>query len=107
MTIPLNIRSGPARDADASPDQLAVLLLTPLRRQSDGGTRTFEALRAYIDAECNHSSAAHALGVGRHTMERRVRAAEELLGCPLRACLPELDVALRLEERNLSGTRFA
>lgn len=74
-------------------------LLLPLRGQSDGGFGLFQTLRAYIDAECNHSSAAHLLGVGRHTIERRVRVAEELLGCPLRACLPELDLALRLEDQ--------
>jgi hypothetical protein len=73
-------------------------LLLPLRSQSDGGMGLFQALRAYIDAECNHSSAAHSLGVGRHTVERRVRIAEELLGRSLRTCLPELDVALRLED---------
>jgi hypothetical protein len=31
-------------------------------------------------------------------VESRLRTAEQLLGQPLRTCLPELDVALALEE---------
>jgi sugar diacid utilization regulator len=73
-------------------------LLTPLRSRADEGMGLFQALRAYLDAECNRSSAAAALGVDRHTVESRLRIAEKLLGRPLRTCLPELDVALRLEE---------
>jgi PucR-like helix-turn-helix protein len=55
-------------------------------------------LRAYIDAECNRSSAASALGTGRHTVGSRLRAAEVLLGRPVHTCLAEIDVALRLED---------
>jgi DNA-binding PucR family transcriptional regulator len=55
-------------------------------------------LRAYIDAECNATSAAPLLKIGRHTVESHVRTAEELLGRPLRTCLSELNVALCMDE---------
>jgi PucR C-terminal helix-turn-helix domain/GGDEF-like domain len=72
--------------------------LIPLRSQSDGGTALRRTLRAYINAECNATSAASPLNVGRHTVESRIRTAERLLGRPLRVCISVLDVALRLED---------
>lgn len=72
--------------------------LMPLGSQRDGGAKLRRTLRTYIDLECNATSAAHGLQVGRHTVESRVHAAERLIGSTLRQCLPELDVALRLEE---------
>jgi PucR C-terminal helix-turn-helix domain len=72
--------------------------LVPLRTQSDKGTKLRHTLRAYIDSDCNATSAAHGLRIGRHTVEYRIHAAEQLFGCVLRTCLPELDVALQLEE---------
>lgn len=72
--------------------------LVPLGSQRDGGAKLRRTLRTYIDLECNATSAAHALQVGRHTVESRVHTAERLIGSTLRECLPELDVALRLEE---------
>jgi len=55
-------------------------------------------LRALIDAECNRRAAAAALDIDRHTVESRLRTAERLLGRTLHTCLPELDIALHLEE---------
>jgi hypothetical protein len=72
--------------------------LIPLRGQRDGGVALRQTLRAYIDLECNATSAGHALQVGRRAINRRVCAAERLIGCPLHECLAELDVALRLAE---------
>jgi hypothetical protein len=72
--------------------------LLPLSTQSDGGAKLRRTLRTYIDLECNATSAAHSLKVGRHTVENRVHTAERLIASTLRDCLPELDVALRLEE---------
>lgn len=72
--------------------------LVPLGSQRDGGAKLRRTLRTYIDLECNATSAAHPLQVGRHTVESRVHTAERLIGSTLRECLPELDVALRLEE---------
>jgi sugar diacid utilization regulator len=73
-------------------------LLTPLRSRPDGGVPLLETLRAYIDAECNGSSAASMLKVRRQTVTTRLRLAEELLGRELRSCLATLDVALCLAE---------
>ncbi len=77
--------------------------LIPLRGQRDGGVALRQTLRAYIDLECNATSAAHALQVGRRAINRRVCAAERLIGCPLHECLAELDVALRLAELERGG----
>ena len=70
----------------------------PLAGRSDMDARLRKTLRAYIEAECNATSAASALGVGRHTVVTRIRLSERLLGRPLRTCLAELDLALRLDE---------
>jgi DNA-binding PucR family transcriptional regulator len=82
--------------------------LAPLRSYKDGGVGLLQTLRALIDAECNRRAAATALDIDRHTVESRLRTAEELLGRTLLTCLPELDIALRLEEldgaMNVSGT---
>jgi PucR C-terminal helix-turn-helix domain/GGDEF-like domain len=93
--------NGPLLAAALQNDTLARWLrdlLTPLGSRADGGAGLLQALRAYIDAECNRSSAASALRISRHTVESRLRTIEQLLERPLRTCLPELDVALRLEE---------
>lgn len=72
--------------------------LEPLRYRSDGRA-LMRTLRAYIDAECNRSSAASALKeVRRQAVGDRLATAEELLKRPLGTCLAELDVALYLEE---------
>jgi hypothetical protein len=72
--------------------------LAPLLGQKDGGVGLLQTLRALINTECNRRAAAAMLGVDRHTVENRLRAAEELLGRSLTTCLPELDTALRLAE---------
>jgi hypothetical protein len=72
--------------------------LIPLSSQRDGGATLRRTLRSYIDVECNASSAAQALKVGRRSVKSRVLIAEGLIGCRLSECLAELDVALRLEE---------
>lgn len=71
-------------------------LLHPIVDRPDGGVTLLEALRAYIDAGFNHRAAAAALGRNRHTIENRIRLAEEQLGRPVRSCVSELDTALRL-----------
>ncbi len=77
---------------------LAQKYLGPLRSQSDGGAKLRHTLRTYIDSECNATSTAHGLQIGRHTVESRVHTAERLIGATLRKCLPELDVALRMDQ---------
>ncbi len=77
--------------------------LEPLCGQRDEGARLRQTLRTYIDLECNATSAAHALKVGRRAVSSRVSRAEMLIGCTLRECLAELDVALRLAELMQAG----
>lgn len=56
-------------------------------------------LAAYLDASCDISSTAAALGMDRQTIAGRIAAIEERIGRPANECLAELDLALRL--RNL------
>jgi sugar diacid utilization regulator len=72
--------------------------LAPLHGQKDGGATLRKALRAYVDAAGNVASAASAVDVGRHAIEGRIQTAEQLIGCAIRTCLTELDVALQMEE---------
>jgi transcriptional regulator with XRE-family HTH domain len=92
----------PLLAAIASNDTLARSLtqkyLVPIRNQADGGTTLRRTLRAYIDLECNATSAAHLLKVGRRAVISRVRRAEKLIGRPIQGCIAELDCALRLEQ---------
>jgi hypothetical protein len=79
-------------------------LLAPLRSRPDGGVPLLETLRAYIDAECNGTSAASILKVRRQTVTNRLSMAEELLGREFRSGLAELDVALRLVELSVDDS---
>jgi hypothetical protein len=71
--------------------------LSPLEGRKDSAV-AHETLRAYFAAGCNAATAAAALGVDRHTVERRVRAIETKLGRLLHTRRAELEVALRLQE---------
>jgi DNA-binding PucR family transcriptional regulator len=57
-----------------------------------------KTLRAYFAAGFNAATAAAALEIDRHTVQRRLRKVEESLGRLLDSCHAELAVALRLEE---------
>jgi AcrR family transcriptional regulator len=72
--------------------------IAPLEDSRGGGPVLCETLRAYLNAECNVSSAAAALGVVRKTVENRLRTIEERLGRTLHPCPAELEVALLLDE---------
>jgi len=76
---------------------LVETFLSPFGGQRDGEASRV-TLRAYFAAGCNAATAAAALGVNRHTVERRLHAIQTRLGRPLRSCHAELEVALRLEE---------
>jgi sugar diacid utilization regulator len=71
--------------------------LAPLDER-DSGLGLRETLRAYFDAGFNAATAAAALEVDRHTVQRRLRKVEEALGRLLHSCHAELEVALVLEE---------
>jgi hypothetical protein len=77
---------------------LREVYLAPLSGGRDGGAVSRETLRAYFAAGRNAATAAHRLGVDRHTVGRRLQALETRLGRPLHTCQAELEVALRLEE---------
>lgn len=77
---------------------LREIFLAPLDSQRNGGAALRETLRCYFAAGRNASSAAVPLGVARHTVENRLRTVEQTLGRPVHSCLPELEVALSLEE---------
>jgi len=72
--------------------------LAPLDDHGDSGLGLRETLRAYFDAGFNAATAAAALEVDRHTVQRRLRKVEEALGRLLHACHAELEVALVLED---------
>jgi hypothetical protein len=72
--------------------------LAPLDDHGDSGFELRETLRAYFTAGFNAATAAAALEVDRHTVQRRLRKAESAIGSLLQTCHAELSVALRLEE---------
>jgi hypothetical protein len=84
------------RDPDLA-RSLVEVHLSPLDGHKDSAVSR-ETLRAYFAAGCNAATAAAALRVDRHTVERRLHAIEMRLGRLLPTCRAELEVALRLEE---------
>lgn len=79
--------------------------LTPLDEHSDSGLVLRETLRAYFAAGFNAATAAAALEVDRHTVQRRLRKVEEALGRLLHSCHAEIEVALSLEELDETPSR--
>jgi hypothetical protein len=77
---------------------LSETYLAPLEGRGDYGKVLRTTLRAYLKADQNAATTAAVLGVARHTVERRLRRAEEKLGQDLRTCYPQLQVALGIEE---------
>lgn len=71
--------------------------LRPLEKCKDGEVLR-ETLRGYFAAGGNAASAAAALGVDRHTVQRRLRRVEECIGRPLNTCRAELETALRVQQ---------
>ncbi|HVA20160.1 MAG TPA: helix-turn-helix domain-containing protein [Solirubrobacteraceae bacterium] len=82
---------------------LKEIFLSPLRSQRDGGATLLQTLRVYLANGCNASKAGTLLGVTRHTVENRIKTAEQHLGRALDTCQVELQVALRLDELEGSG----
>jgi hypothetical protein len=70
--------------------------LSPLDEEPSGAAIR-ETLRAYFAAGLNAATAAAALGVDRHTVQRRLRKAEAAIGRRIDSCHAELEVVLRLE----------
>jgi len=82
---------------DTLAKSLEEIYLLPLGSGKDGAVSR-KTLRAYFAAGRNAATAAAALSVDRHTVERRLHAIETRLGRLLHTCHAELEVALRLEE---------
>lgn len=72
--------------------------LDPLDGRGDTGAVLRETLRAYFSAGQNAATAAAALNVNRHTVERRIRSVEEKVGQQLGECRAQLEVALAIEQ---------
>ncbi len=72
--------------------------LAPLDEVGDVGGVLRQTLRAYFEAGFNAATAAAALQVDRHTVQRRLRKVEEALGRRLHANHAEIEVALLIEE---------
>ncbi len=83
---------------DALAKSLFETYLAPLEGHGDSGPVLRKTLRAYFAAGFNAATAAAALDVDRHTVQRRLRKVEQALGRLLPACHAELVVALSLEE---------
>jgi sugar diacid utilization regulator len=79
--------------------------LVPLDEPGDSGLVLRETLRAYFAAGFNAATAAAALEIDRHTVQRRLRKVEEALGRLLPSCHAELEVALSLEELDSSTNK--
>jgi PucR-like helix-turn-helix protein/diguanylate cyclase with GGDEF domain len=88
---------------DALAKSLFETYLAPLDGHGDSGAVLRETLRAYFSAGLNAATAAAALAVDRHTVQRRLRKVEEALGRLLPDCHSELVVALSLEELEREG----
>lgn len=72
--------------------------MVPLDQHGSSGPVLRETLRAYLASGRNAVTAAAALGIDRHTVQRRLRKVEDTLGRILPACHAELEVALGLDE---------
>lgn len=78
--------------------------LTPLDDYGDSGVVLRQTLCAYLESGLNAATAAAALKVDRHTVQRRLRKVEEALGRLLPECHAELEVALSLEELGITAS---
>jgi hypothetical protein len=83
---------------DALATALVETYLAPLNGRGDTPLVLRETLRAYFTAGQNAATAAAALGVNRHTVERRIRGIEDKLGQQINSCRAHLEVALAIEE---------
>jgi hypothetical protein len=80
--------------------------LAPLDEMGDPGGILRGTLRAYFEAGFNAATAAAALQIDRHTVQRRLRKVEEALGRVLQSSHAEIEVALLLEELDEEPNSF-
>lgn len=82
---------------DLLAESLRQIYIAPLEQEAHQSMDLIATLRAYFAAGRQASSAAAALGVSRRTVSNRLRAAEAVLHCSLRAATPGLEVALHID----------
>jgi PucR C-terminal helix-turn-helix domain/GGDEF-like domain len=70
--------------------------LVPLENNGNLNHSLLDTLRAYFAAAGNAAAAAASLGVTRHTVQRRIKTIEQILGQPIHTCYSELVVALQV-----------
>jgi hypothetical protein len=70
--------------------------LSPLK-EAGGGESLLATLRLYLASGCEVSATAIALGVPRRVVEDRLELIETRIEAPIDGCLPDLDLAMRLE----------
>lgn len=90
------LRVGVTRDETLA-RSLVDTYLAPLEAHANA-QKLLEALRAYFCVGGNAASAAALLGVTRHTVQRRVRTVEQILGQSFHSCYAELWVALQVAD---------
>jgi hypothetical protein len=83
---------------EARAQSLVEIYLRPLDDDSGRGSIRRETLRAYFKSGRNAATAAHILGIDRRTVWYRLRGIEACLGYTLEERLPELELALRIED---------
>ncbi|MBZ4487917.1 PucR family transcriptional regulator [Microbacterium sp. cx-55] len=77
---------------------LAAAELAPLVAHDDAeGTRLVATLRAWLDNDASHESAARALGVHRHTVRARLTLVEQVLGRDLASFAARAELWLALQ----------
>jgi hypothetical protein len=88
----------PALQSEMRAASLKEIYLMPLDRSRESGGQLADTIRQYLDAGGNITATAAKLGVDRRTVHNHLRMIEERLGCQIHTRLPELAVALRLEQ---------
>jgi hypothetical protein len=84
-----------ALDDEVFATSLLEIYLSPL---GECGSAVRQTLHAYFAAGRRISIAARSLGVVPQTVENHLRTAGQVIGRPLQACLPELELALFFDE---------
>lgn len=77
-------------------ESLIATYIEPLEREATKSADLGRTVCAYLRSGQNAKSAAQHLGIDRHTVLRRVRKVEELVGEKVEDCFAQLDTALRI-----------
>ena len=86
---------------------LRELYVDPLVDRNRNGRELRETLHQYLVCDRNVASAASILGIHRHTVRRRVEAAERRIERPIRQCHTDLALALDLDRLGIFADGLA